>query len=162
MPCSKIIEVIQPEFRTEFCSLIERCADISKAVGKGYDEKVYCHCLCIELQSQGIRHNYGTPRFVKYKEQIVGSDTGEDMVEYECLPFIVMVKAIDGEVDENDVWRLVRRMEQHGKAYGVVVQFTQGAGVPLGISVITHCISTYTLYDGVTGEAKTLRDYKEE
>jgi GxxExxY protein len=162
MPCSKIIEVINPEVRLEFCSLIEGCSDLANTLGKGYEEDIYCRCLSMDLLSRGVRHDYGASRVVKYKGQTVGIDSGVDIVEYECLPFIVMIKVTDGGVDDHDVWRLVRRMGQSGKKYGIVVQFTQRHGVPMRVSVISHCNNTYTLYDGDTGVAKPLRDYSNE
>ncbi len=161
MPCSKIIEVIQPEFRTELCQLIALCSTVATTVGKGYTEDVYLHALYVELHTNGVRHNYGFPLVTKYKGQVVGCEMNTNIIECEHLPFIVMVKANDEE-NEHDVWRLVRYMEQQGKAYGVVVMFKQGNGSPLVVSVVAHNKRVFTVYDGVTGEATPLRDYNDE
>jgi len=160
MACSEIIEVIQPEWRTEFIRLIAVCSNVANAVGRGYTEEVYRHALCVDLQAIGIRHSYGFPLVTKYKGQVIYCGFNTNIVECEHLPILFMVMVNDEK--EVDVWRLVRYMEQKGKTYGVVVTFKQDNGSPLAISVVAHHDRVFTYYDGVTGVATPLRDYNDE
>ncbi len=142
----------------KFRTLAQICSDISKELGKGFQECVYEEALAIELQLRNIQFSKQETIPIMYKGRYVGNNR-LDILLHSWLPIVIELKATTTTVKTEERWQAVRYMSRKSVPYGVVINFNQSIKGTLYLAFVVKHEEHYFQYSPETGQGKKMIDF---
>ena len=109
-------DLILPE---EVYAVVGCAIEVLNVRGHGLHEKIYEHCLCVELQLRGIPHTQQERHCVLYKGKVVGEYV-PDLVVHRTL--IVETKTID-RITDHERGQMLNYLRITSLPVGVILNF---------------------------------------
>jgi GxxExxY protein len=130
-------------------AVVALAQDVAKELGKGRSEAVYQKALGVALQAAGIQHVMEETITIFYCGQAVGQER-IDLTLHGFIDAVVELKAV-AKLKTDDVWQLQKYMHSKKVRYGILLNFSQTPGQPLGICVLVgdhqYNFETFALTD---------------
>lgn len=142
----------------KFKTLAQICSDISRELGKGFQECVYEEALCVELQLRNIQFSSQETIPITYKGRYVGNNR-LDILLHTWLPLIIELKATTTAVKTEERWQAVRYMARKNVPYGVVINFNQSIKGSLYLAFVVKHEEHYFQYSLESGQGKKMIDF---
>lgn len=98
------------------------CQEVYDVLGKGHSEAVYHRAIEVELRSRGVAYESEVIVPIRYKDHVVGHFRVDLIISSK---FIVELKALPGNLREDDRLQLSNYLAYTGIKEGFLVNFNQ-------------------------------------